>query len=61
VEDYAGEPIIYKPAAMPPPATSPLTALPCGVCPAFLACKEGAPVSPQTCLYFKEWLKFEDF
>ncbi|XP_074655052.1 DNA-directed RNA polymerase III subunit RPC6-like [Tubulanus polymorphus] len=30
---------------------------PCGVCPVFHQCHEGAPISPSNCVYMKEWLE----
>ena len=30
---------------------------PCGRCPVFGLCREGGPVSAQTCPYFQDWLK----
>jgi DNA-directed RNA polymerase III subunit RPC6 len=35
-----------------------LTETPCGRCPVFELCEEGGPVSPSSCVYFQDWLKF---
>ncbi|KAJ3305142.1 34-kDa subunit of RNA polymerase III (C) [Kappamyces sp. JEL0829] len=37
---------------------SALTDAPCGTCPVFRFCKDGAPVSPSSCIYFKDWLEY---
>ncbi|KAL2912278.1 34-kDa subunit of RNA polymerase III (C) [Polyrhizophydium stewartii] len=34
------------------------TDVPCGRCPVFSFCKEGGPVSPSGCVYFKKWLEY---
>ncbi|XP_065840036.1 DNA-directed RNA polymerase III subunit RPC6-like [Oscarella lobularis] len=39
-----------------PPAG--LVRLPCGVCPVRNQCVEGGTISPQTCNYISDWLKF---
>lgn len=33
-------------------------AIPCATCPVAKSCHEGNPISPQTCVYLKEWLAF---
>ncbi|XP_046545138.1 DNA-directed RNA polymerase III subunit RPC6-like [Haliotis rubra] len=33
-----------------------LVRIPCGTCPVFDQCHDGGIVSPQTCVYMKEWL-----
>ncbi|XP_046372683.1 DNA-directed RNA polymerase III subunit RPC6-like [Haliotis rufescens] len=33
-----------------------LVRIPCGTCPVFEQCHDGGIVSPQTCVYMKEWL-----
>ncbi|XP_067681256.1 DNA-directed RNA polymerase III subunit RPC6-like isoform X2 [Haliotis asinina] len=33
-----------------------LVRIPCGTCPVFDQCHDGGMVSPQTCVYMKEWL-----
>ncbi len=40
------------------PDDTAFTSIPCGKCPVFGECKEGGPISPQTCVYYQEWLKF---
>ncbi|SPQ18397.1 700f54d4-458e-404a-9bde-80bf9b9eb9db [Thermothielavioides terrestris] len=37
-----------------------LTEAPCGRCPVFDLCEEGAPVSPSNCVYFLQWLELEE-
>ncbi|XP_033127297.1 DNA-directed RNA polymerase III subunit RPC6-like [Anneissia japonica] len=32
--------------------------VPCGVCPVFDQCNEGAIISPSNCVYMSEWLEF---
>lgn len=55
VEDFDQDPVLYRPASVQLPASTPLTALPCGVCPVFMECKEGGPINPQACQYWDEW------
>jgi hypothetical protein len=45
-------------AGQPTDATSPLTSVPCGVCPVFDRCHDGGVISPATCVYFQKWLDF---
>jgi DNA-directed RNA polymerase III subunit RPC6 len=33
-------------------------AIPCATCPVAKSCHEGNPISPQSCVYLKEWLAF---
>jgi DNA-directed RNA polymerase III subunit RPC6 len=35
-----------------------LTQSPCGRCPVFKQCRPGGVVSPETCVYLDDWLKF---
>lgn len=42
-----------------PPAPNGLTEAPCGRCPVFHLCEEGAQVSPSNCVYFPQWLGME--
>mmetsp|Transcript_41328 Transcript_41328/g.67012 ORF Transcript_41328/g.67012 Transcript_41328/m.67012 type:complete len:290 (-) Transcript_41328:628-1497(-) len=35
-----------------------LASVPCGVCPVMNECSDGGIVSPQTCVYFDDWLSF---
>ena len=35
-----------------------LMRMPCGTCPVFDQCQEGAVISPTNCVYMKEWLEF---
>lgn len=46
----------YRPVVLPVPSTTPLTSMPCGVCPVIDDCKEGGAISPQTCVYYQTWL-----
>lgn len=32
--------------------------IPCGTCPVINDCHEGGKVSPETCVYFQQWLDF---
>jgi DNA-directed RNA polymerase III subunit RPC6 len=32
------------------------TDIPCGTCPVFDFCSDDSPVSPATCIYYKDWL-----
>lgn len=43
------------------PEQTAFTSIPCGVCPVFGECVEGGAVSPQTCVYYKQWLEQLDF
>ena len=36
-----------------------ITESPCGVCPVYKRCTEGAIINPQECHYFDAWLKGE--
>eukprot|EP00878_Enallax_costatus_P029657 GHUV01032197.1.p1 GENE.GHUV01032197.1~~GHUV01032197.1.p1 ORF type:complete len:205 (+),score=34.22 GHUV01032197.1:295-909(+) len=57
--DSSGEAIDrYRPAVLQVPATTALTSIPCGVCPVFDECQEGAKISPDTCKYYQTWLDF---
>jgi DNA-directed RNA polymerase III subunit RPC6 len=46
----------YRPALLPPPDESPFTNVPCAVCPVFSQCRPGGVISPETCVYFDQWL-----
>ena len=48
----------YVKAVVIAPDDTPMTDIPCGVCPVFADCQEGGVVSPSTCHYFREWLDF---
>lgn len=48
----------YRLAEAKFPATTALTSLPCGVCPVADQCRDGGPISPQTCAYMDKWLEF---
>jgi hypothetical protein len=57
-DDGGGGGPVYRRTAARPPLTTALTELPCGRCPVMDQCREGGPISPQTCVYFAEWLDF---
>lgn len=38
--------------------TSAFTSIPCGVCPVLHECTDDGLISPKTCIYFQDWLKF---
>lgn len=54
----ADAPDRYRVAVLRVPETTPLTAVPCGVCPVIDQCREGGQISPQTCVYYGGWLDF---
>jgi len=51
----SGQMNIYR-AVRPLVPVSPLMQTPCGICPVFDKCHPGGAISPQTCIYMKEWL-----
>ena len=55
---YADGTVYYTAAALAIPDHSALTSVPCGVCPVFNECHDGGVISPQTCIYYAEWLQF---
>jgi DNA-directed RNA polymerase III subunit RPC6 len=48
----------FRPAVQPVPSATAFTSTPCGVCPVFADCHEGGDISPQTCIYYDQWLGF---
>lgn len=48
----------YVKAVVIAPEETPMTDIPCGVCPVFADCQEGGVVSPSKCHYYREWLDF---
>lgn len=46
----------YRLPLMRIPETTPFTSIPCGVCPVLNECVEGGKISPQTCMYYQQWL-----
>ncbi|KNC87581.1 hypothetical protein SARC_00283 [Sphaeroforma arctica JP610] len=46
---------IYRAVETHLPANG-LTQSPCGVCPVFKFCNVGAPISPESCTYLRDWL-----
>ena len=49
---------MYRKAAVRFPPTTALTSVPCGRCPVSDQCRDGGPISPQTCVYFRDWMEF---
>lgn len=49
---------VYRRAVEKYPPTTALTSVPCGRCPVIDHCREGGPISPQTCEYYAKWLDF---
>ncbi|PSC67959.1 DNA-directed RNA polymerase III subunit RPC6 [Micractinium conductrix] len=47
----------YRMMLMRIPESTPLTSIPCGVCPVFSECVEGGKISPATCTYYQDWLE----
>ena len=43
---------------LPVPDSTPLTDVPCGVCPVAGQCHDGGVISPKTCVYYDKWLEF---
>ena len=52
----SSETFVYKAVRTALDSKNPLTDIPCGKCPVLEFCKDDGPVSPQGCLYFKQWL-----
>jgi len=51
----------FQKSAIPFSRTTPLTNIPCGVCPVFTECHEGGLISPEKCEYYSKWLENLDF
>jgi len=51
----SGQMNIYR-SVEPLVPVSPVMYTPCGICPVFDRCRPGGAISPQTCIYMKEWL-----
>lgn len=51
----SGQMNIYR-SVEPLVAVSPVMHTPCGICPVFNSCHPGGAISPQTCIYMKDWL-----
>jgi len=51
----SGQMNIYR-SVEPLVPVSPIMHTPCGICPVFDSCHPGGAISPQTCIYMKEWL-----
>ncbi|CAK9232903.1 unnamed protein product [Sphagnum jensenii] len=52
------ETVCYRASRSRIPETSALTSVPCGICPVLRECRPDGLISPQTCIYFKDWLTF---
>lgn len=57
-DDEADDQDHYRPAVLAVADHTPLTAVPCGVCPVARECHDGGVISPQTCVYYDKWLEF---
>lgn len=55
---YSSETVCYRVAKSRIPETSALTNIPCGICPVLHECSPGGLISPETCVYFNDWLSF---
>jgi len=53
--NVSGQMNIYR-SVEPLVPVSPVMHTPCGICPVFDSCRPGGAISPQTCIYMKEWL-----
>lgn len=51
----------YRKANTPTLTSTPLTSVPCGVCPVFTECHEGGAISPERCQYYTMWFGQLDF
>jgi len=51
----SGQMNIYR-SVEPLVPVSPVMHTPCGICPVFHSCRPGGAISPQTCVYMKDWL-----
>ena len=51
----SGQMNIYR-SVEPLVPVSPVMHTPCGICPVFNSCHPGGAISPQTCIYMKDWL-----
>ena len=51
----SGQMNIYR-SVEPLVPVSPVMYTPCGICPVFDRRRPGGAISPQTCIYMKEWL-----
>ncbi|CAI5949356.1 unnamed protein product, partial [Closterium sp. NIES-64] len=49
---------VYRPSRSRAPESSAFTNIPCGVCPVINECSDGGIISPQTCVYFQQYLNF---
>jgi DNA-directed RNA polymerase III subunit RPC6 len=47
---------MYKAVRSPRDQGNVWTDIPCGKCPVFEFCREGGPVNPESCVYYKTWL-----
>ncbi|EDO36547.1 predicted protein [Nematostella vectensis] len=51
----SGQKTLYRAIFPIVPSTGLMTS-PCGVCPVIDHCRDGAAISPKTCIYMKDWL-----
>eukprot|EP00475_Leptophrys_vorax_P000970 TRINITY_DN10510_c0_g1_i1.p1 TRINITY_DN10510_c0_g1~~TRINITY_DN10510_c0_g1_i1.p1 ORF type:complete len:214 (-),score=1.34 TRINITY_DN10510_c0_g1_i1:386-973(-) len=49
---------VYRPSRCRSQESSAFTNIPCGVCPVINECSDGGIISPQTCVYFQQYLDF---
>lgn len=50
--------VLYRSSQSRLSETSAFTSIPCGVCPVLHECTDDGLISPKTCLYYQNWLKF---
>eukprot|EP00246_Nothoceros_aenigmaticus_P011812 TRINITY_DN3374_c0_g1_i2.p1 TRINITY_DN3374_c0_g1~~TRINITY_DN3374_c0_g1_i2.p1 ORF type:complete len:294 (+),score=58.11 TRINITY_DN3374_c0_g1_i2:40-921(+) len=55
---FPAEAICYRASKFKIPESSAFTNIPCGVCRVIDQCSDGGVISPQTCLYYQQWLDF---
>lgn len=50
--------VLYRSSQSRLSETSAFTSIPCGVCPVLHDCTDNGLISPKTCVYYQNWLKF---
>lgn len=50
--------VLYRSSQSRLSETSAFTSIPCGVCPVLHDCTDTGLISPKTCVYYQNWLKF---
>eukprot|EP00249_Psilotum_nudum_P007454 c20568_g1_i1 orf=274-1158(+) len=50
--------LCYRASQSRIPETSAFTSIPCGICPVLHECTDDGLISPKTCVYYQNWLKF---